>query len=241
MFTIVKSTKIVIIRHILFVASLFILLILTLDNKTTLVLNITNTNNTKLQAEFYYTLHGENFSEEKKKSVDRINGNLYYFTLPKSKYFDHIRLDPAKSKQNISIIKNGHIITSKWFKDTIYKIDITKSKPANQINHYEVTTQGINFTTIANDPQLSLNLERKLLFTSINYHLDTFILALFIYLIIFFLIMLNKTSKKDPDIINKLILYSLFLINSFLAPLKYIFYVVPKPPSKKNLHFLSPS
>lgn len=192
----------------------FIFILALFDNKNTMILTMTSNTCQPFNAEVYYTKIGIAFNDNKVSHIDKIRGNKYYFTLPDFKEINYARLDPARHKRNITIQKNVQIIVSEWFTTTLYTADITKSEVGQQIDDYQVTSKGIQFKTTGRDPQLNINLNRTFIHSSRNFHIDTLIMSLLIYLVIVFLYKLYKTEEFSDKLSAKLILYTLFLFFS---------------------------
>lgn len=212
----VISTLVTALLHFAAVLALYLLLILALDNRTTLILQMSAQNSASLQPEIYYTREGEPFTDAKMISSEKRNGTLYYFTLPPFDSFNYIRLDPTKKRQKITIDNDILIVTSHWFTKQVFKADIKKAQPSYQIAHYSITKNGIAFETTGNDPQLNLNLSHTLLYSTKDYHIERALLALILYLSILFLYKTFKGTAPNNYIVSKLILYALFLSLSFL-------------------------
>jgi hypothetical protein len=164
-----------------------------------------------VNATFYYTKQGSAFSDSKMSRGEQTASNIYTFRLPKFSEIDFARLDPVQQRQKIYIDKDIHIIVSKWFRTYTYVADITKSEPGGEIISYKVHPDGITFETTGNDPYLNLNLTRKLLYTSHNFHIDTLLFTLLLYLLFFFLYRLYQTETVTNFLTAKLVLYALFL------------------------------
>ncbi len=216
--------------HISIITVIFLFLIALLDNKNTMILTIHTDSSQPVASEFYYTSVGVPFSDSKVSRHYKIKNNQYYFRLPNLNEINYARLDPAKRKRNISIKSDIQIIISQWFTTSVYIADIRKSEIGEQIDDYIVDSNGIQFKTTGNDAYLNINLTRKLQHASRNLHIDTFLFALLIYAVLFYIYTLYKTEEFTGFLSSKLILYSLFLA---LAVFKVDYY-------KEHVHFNHP-
>ena len=192
------------------ISILYIILIKVLNNGNTMYITM-HSGGKQLNAELYYTKIGETFGEDRIKYIEKVKGDRYAFKLPDFNEMNFVRFDPSKSKQKICIDKDIIIVASSWFNKRFFKADITKSEPVMQIKNYKINTSGICFETTGKDPQLGINLTKTYIYTTKDYHIDTLIYAVILYLIILFLYNIYKKVPLDEKLIAKLILYSFFL------------------------------
>jgi len=212
--------------HLSIIGIIFLLLVMLLDNKNTMIVTMESTSAVPLEAELYYTTEGQAFSDTKMSRRYKIKHNKYYFKLPSFDKIQYARFDPSKRNDNI-IIKQINIIISHWFTTSIYSIDITKSQIVQQISNYKIDKNLISFTTTNRDAQLNLNFSRNFIQAFRNLHIDTFLIALLVYGLFLFLFQLSKEKEFTPLLSSKLILYSLFLA---LALFKVDYY-------KEHVHY----
>jgi len=201
--------------HTLAIGLIYILMIALLDNKNTMILTIQNNSHHPLSVELYYTKAGIAFNDNKVSHIEKIKDNKYYLTLPDFSEIQYARLDPARHKRDIVIDKDVIIISSHWFTTHVYTADISKSELVQQIENYSITDQTVTFSTTGRDPQLNVNLTRTFQHRSKDLHIDTFIMALLIYLVILFLYYkVYRTEEFSEKLLAKLLLYALFLFFS---------------------------
>ena len=216
--------------HLLFLMAIFLGLVAFLDNKNMMILTIETDTSQQVEAEFYYTQPGIAFNDNQMNRRYKVKNNQYYFRLPELNDIAYARLDPTKHKQKLKIKKDIVIILSKWFRTEVYIADMRKSEVGQQITDYKVSNEGIEFSTIGRDAFLNLNLTRNLLYASDNMHIDTFLFAILIYVVILYLLQLYRTEELTSFLTAKLIIYTLFL---FLAVFKVDYY-------KEHVHFNYP-
>ena len=216
--------------HLLFLGMIFMGMVALLDNKNTMILTIETDTAQPVEAEFYYTKPGIAFSDDHMSRRYKVKNNQYYFRLPEFDEIAYARLDPTKYKQQLGIKKDIVIILSKWFYTEVYIADIRKSEVGQQIADYKVDNDGIQFKTIGSDAFLNLNLTRKLQYATVNPHIDTFLFAVLIYVVILYLLRVYRTEEMSNFLTAKLILYVLFLS---LAMFKVDYY-------KEHVHFNHP-
>lgn len=215
--------------HISLTGIIFLILVASLDNKSSMIITMHTKSGSPVESEFYYTTVGKPFSDTKMSRRYKIHDDQYFFRMPDFNQINFARLDPAKHKEDITI-NDIQIITSNWFRTTVYTADIKKSEPEQQIENYIIENDGVRFKTTGRDPHLNINLTRTLLYTSHNYHLDTFLMALLIYLVLLYLYQLYLKKEFTDDLISKLILYSIFVA---LAIFKVDYY-------KEHVHYNYP-
>lgn len=199
-------------KIVLYIASICLLFfaLVFFQNHTSMVVTMSTPSNTQLQSQIYFTSEGEPFSEVKSRKSFKVKNNQYYFSLPDLKTIQYARFDPHnKIIDNITIHKTI-FIQSEWFKTTLSTIEIKNVKPLNHIKDYKITKDGIQFSSINNDPQLNVGF----LITPVSFskilHLNLFILSILIVLVLSYLYQLAKTKELDSALTTKLILYSLF-------------------------------
>ncbi len=197
--------------HTFGIIALFFVLVALLDNKNILIVTASSDSVHPLSMEMYYTNSGQPFSDDKKSYVVKRKGNTYYLLLPNLKEIEYARLDPARHKRKIFIHKDMQIISNKWFNTTVRTADIRKSEPIQQIADIQINQQGMHFRTTGRDPQLNINLTPVKTYTFKNFHADTFLITLLVYMVILFLYNLYKKETFSEKLVAKLILYALFL------------------------------
>ena len=189
---------------------LFIALVALFDNKRILTLSIQTQSGQAADPVIYYTKKGIAFNEDHTCRGWKGEGDLYYFSLPTFDQIDFARLDPVQHGEKIHIGKQAFIVDSKWFETDYYEVDMTRSEPSAAISDYQAGPQGISFSAGKNR-FINLNLTRKYLGSSPNYHLDTLLIALFSYLLLLYLYRLSKREPLEHQLTAKIILYLLFI------------------------------
>ena len=192
------------------IAVVFLMMIAMFDNKNTMIVTMHTKSSTPVESEFYYTTVGKPFSDSKMSRRYKVRYDRYYFRMPDFQKINFARFDPAKRKETISI-DDIEIITSRWFTTWVYSADIKKSEVGEQIEDYTLTEKGVHFRTTGRDPYINLNLTRKLKYTSRSLHIDTFLMSLLLYALLYFLYRVYRTEILTPKLITKLILYGIFL------------------------------
>ena len=208
---------------------LFVILVALFDNKNILTLSIKTASGQPAEPVIYYTKKGIAFNEDHRCQGWKGEGTLYYFSLPSFNQIDFARLDPLQHGDKVHIDKRAFITTTRWFKTYYYEIDMTKSEPSKEIKDYQVTPQGISFLAGRNI-FLNLNLTRKYLGASHDYHLDTLIIALFAYWLLTYLYARSKKEPLDTSLRAKMILYLLFIAFSLFKAEYY----------KSHIHYTYP-
>ena len=189
---------------------LYTILIKALDNGNIMYITM-HSGGKHLNAKLYYKKVGETFGEDRIEYIEKVKGDRYTFKLPSFNEINFARFDPAKSKQKICIDKDIIIVASSWFNKRFFKADITKSEPVMQIKNYKINSNGICFETTGKDSQLGINLTKKYIYITKDYHIDTLLYAVILYLIILFLYNIYKKVPLNEKLVAKLILYSFFL------------------------------
>lgn len=229
-------------KIILFLTSvifvLFFLLVF-LSNKTTMLVSMSNSADSKLDPIVYIPnsnpVQGFLYKE-----------NQYSFILPKVSTIDYVRLDPTTSKTSI-FISSIVVIETDFFKKRIYNLSIDNLNPLSQISNYEKVNSGIKFTTTGNDPFLDTNFNLIHVSTFYETQWDKLLIAIFVILImyLFYVVMTKEQFTSIRFKINKsfdksfLELNTKFYLFSIFPLLLSIFLLVPNLQTPdSNYHFM---
>ena len=194
-------------NFLILLAVLFISLVY-LQNKNTMIMTLEGTG--KLYPELFFSKQAHIYTQEDSRKPYKVEGNQYYFNLPSVSDMPYLRFDPSRNKQTITI-ENIRIESIYAFSSTISNYVLSAFNPISQIKDFSHTDTGISFTNIGNDPQIESRYTIKTLSSTAKLHIDTFLIALLIALVILFLYRLYQSKAFDNYLTAKLMLYGLFL------------------------------
>jgi len=219
------------------VANLFLLfIILYMRNGTTMVVTIDTPMQSPLNTKIYYTNGIEGYSEKHTLSPFKIQTNQYYYNFPEFTQVKQLRFDPHNHKASMTIRKMK-IIHYHYFKKSIYILPLQNFKSGAQISNYRITAQGISFTSIGNDPNISTQFVPKKIFQAYQFPMYQLVLSLLMISILFYIYHLYKTESLNDSLTAKLILYTLFLTFIFFKTTYYKEHVRFGYPPDEIVHF----
>ena len=214
----------------IFVFVLFFALVFSLNEKASMIVDISTYDDTRLAPQIFFSKGGHHFSEKNSSNPKIINKNQYYFTIPNIEHIDKIRIDPHNNIINDISIHKIIVIQQKWFHTSIFSLDEKNLKPIHHVNGFDILEGSVKFDSIGRDSQLHIDflltetLKKKL------YHPDLFLLSIITVLLFFYLSYIFRTQKINNLLTSKLILYALFFA---FALFKVNFY-------KENINFGQP-
>ena len=180
------------------------------QNGITMIVTMETEQGYVLNPKIYFSGEGQELSEHNSRVSTKIKNNQYHFSIPDINTIKYMRFDPTtKSIPNISI-QNISIIRRNWFKILRYNIPLSQVTSHRQIKDFNKTTKNITFSTLGNDPQLSIDFKVQTLHKSHIIPLITLFISLFIVIILGYLGYIYTTQELSENLITKIILYSLF-------------------------------
>jgi len=201
------------------IISLFLIVIF-LQNQTTMIITMDSKNKKSLNPQFYFAEKDKPLNETNSRKAHTITNNQYYFSLPNLDKIKIARFDPSK-KINTILIKDITIIDSQWFKTTTYKLATEKLHTIKDIKNLKKSTKGLYFESIGGDPQLLVDFSLEKDFEQSTLHFKSLLSTLIIFMVLLFLYHIYKTEKLDHKLSAKLIIYSLFLAFALFKVMYY--------------------
>ncbi len=217
------------------IASLFVLL-LYIQNGTTLTVQISSPNNAPQRTIIYYA-HKKNqaFSEQRAIKPFKVDGITYSFTLPNLKDIAKLRFDPTTQASTKISFQNLTIIEHNWLQTRYYRFSQGSIQPTYQIKNFQQNSaHGVTFESAGNDPQLAIILSKLAQTNYTSFHIDLLFASIIFYLFALFFIYLYKNKQTIST--AKIILYALFFALTLFKTIYYKNHVRVGYPPDETVH-----